>query len=196
MGGDHHVDSETSQRVRDLEERLVRAGVLDGQEIDAALNRYLTNRGVVTNGARLVARAWIDEGFRDRLLADGNAACRELGLTWSGEEPVFKVVANTQDRHNVIVCTLCSCYPTGLLGPSPHWYRSVEYRARVVREPRSVLAEFGVEVASDVDIEVWDASADARYMVLPDRPAGTEGMSEEELVDLITVRGLIGTALV
>jgi nitrile hydratase len=117
MGGDHHIDSETSQRVRDLEERLVQAGVLEGEEVDDALDRYLANRGVVTNGARLVARAWLDEDFRDRLLADGNAACRELGLEWAGEEPIFKVVANGPELHNVIVCTLCSCYPTGLLGP-------------------------------------------------------------------------------
>lgn len=196
MGGEHHIDSEASRRVRDLEARLIGAGVLEGEEIDEALDRYLANRGVVTNGARLVARAWLDEGFRARLLADGNAACRELGLDWAGEEPVFKVVANSVDVHNVIVCTLCSCYPTGLLGPSPYWYRSVEYRARVVREPRSVLSEFGVEVPSETGIEVWDASADARYMVLPDRPAGTEGLSEDELVELVTVRGLIGTALV
>lgn len=196
MGGDHHIDSQTSQRVRDLEARLVEAGVLDGEEIDEALDRYLANRGVVTNGARLVARAWLDDAFRERLLADGNAACRELGLPWAGEEPIFDVVANSSDVHNVIVCTLCSCYPTGLLGPSPHWYRSVEYRARVVREPRSVLAEFGLEISPDTSIEVWDASADARYMVLPDRPDGTDGMTEDELVELVTVRGLIGTALV
>lgn len=196
MGGDHHVDSETSQRVRDLEALLIEAGVLTGEEIDEALDRYLANRGVVTNGARLVARAWLDADFRERLLADANAACRELGLEWAGEEPVFKVVANSPDVHNVIVCTLCSCYPTGLLGPSPHWYRSVEYRARVVREPRAVLSEFGVDVPADTMIEVWDASADARYMVLPDRPAGTEGLNEDELVELISVRGLIGTALV
>jgi len=196
MSGDHHIDSETSQRVRDLEAALVDAGVLTGEEIDEALDRYLADRGVVTNGARLVARAWLDDEFRDRLLTDGNAACRELGLEWVGEEPVFKVVANLPDVHNVIVCTLCSCYPTGLLGPSPHWYRSVEYRARVVREPRSVLSEFGVDVPADTSIEVWDASADARYMVLPDRPAGSEDLTEDELVELITVRGLIGTALV
>ena len=196
MGGDHHIDSQTSQRVRDLEARLVEAGVLDGEEIDEALDRYLANRGVVTNGARLVARAWLDDAFRERLLADGNAACRELGLPWAGEEPIFDVVANSSDVHNVIVCTLCSCYPTGLLGPSPHWYRSVEYRARVVREPRSVLAEFGLQISPDTSIEVWDASADARYMVLPDRPDGTDGMTEDELVELVTVRGLIGTALV
>ena len=172
MGGDHHIDSETSQRVRDLEAVLVDAGILTGEEIDEALDRYLAKRGVVTNGARLVARAWLDDEFRARLLADANEACRELGLEWAGEEPVFRVVANSPEVHNVIVCTLCSCYPTGLLGPSPHWYRSVEYRARVVREPRAVLFEFGIEVPVDTDIEVWDASADARYMVLPDQPAG------------------------
>ena len=194
MSGDHHVDSETSQRVRDLEALLVEAEVLTGEEIDDALDRYLADRGVVTNGARLVARAWLDGDFRERLLADANVACRELGLEWAGEEPVFKVVANSPEVHNVIVCTLCSCYPTGLLGPSPHWYRSVQYRARVVREPRAVLSEFGVDVPSDTAIEVWDASADARYMVLPDRPEGTDHLSEEELIELITVRGLIGTA--
>lgn len=195
MSGEHH-DAEAAQRVRDLEARLIDAGVLEGSEIDRALDLYMRDKGVVTNGARLVARAWIDEGFRQLLLTDANAACRELGLTWIGEEPVFRVVANTADTHNVIVCTLCSCYPTGLLGPSPYWYRSLEYRARVVREPRSVLSEFGLDVDEETAIHVWDASADARYMVLPDRPPGTDDLGEDELIELVTVRGLVGTAIV
>jgi nitrile hydratase len=195
MGAEHH-DADVSRRVRELEARLIESGVLTGPEIDASLDDYLATKGVVTNGARLVARAWVDEDFKQRLLADGNAACRELGIEWSGEEPVFRAVENTPDRHNVIVCTLCSCYPTGLLGPSPHWYRSLEYRSRVVREPRAVLSEFGLDLPEETGVDVWDASADARYMVVPERPPGTEGLSERDLAALVTVRGLIGTASV
>ena len=195
MSAGHH-DAEAAQRVRDLEGQFVAAGVFEGEEVDAALELYMREKGKVANGARLVARAWLDDEFRELLLTDANEACRKLGLTWVGEEPIFRVVANTPNTHNVIVCTLCSCYPTGLLGPSPYWYRSLEYRARVVRDPKSVLSEFGFDVDDAATVHVWDASADARYMVLPERPPGTDDLDEIELIELITVRGLIGTAAV
>ena len=143
-----------------------------------------------------VARAWTDAGFAERLLADANETIREVGLSMSGglQEQRLKVVANTADEHNVVVCTLCSCYPIALLGPSPTWYKSEGYRSRVVREPRAVLHEFGYDVPDDVEITVWDASAESRLMVLPCRPEGTQGLSEAELAGLVTRNGLIGVA--
>ncbi len=194
---DDHVSTPLAARVRRFEERLAAAGLVDDAELDAALDRFLGGASPV-NGARIVARAWTDAAFRDRLLADANAALPELDLSMrSGlQEQRLKVIANTAARHNVIVCTLCSCYPIGLLGPSPSWYKSEAYRARVVREPRAVLAEFGLELPAEVEITVWDASAESRYMVLPVRPAGTDGLSETELAGLVTREGLIGTAAV
>jgi nitrile hydratase len=191
-----HGSLPIAARVRDLEERLIRAGVLTEAQLDQALEDFLTSSSPV-NGARLVARAWVDDGFRARLLDDARAALAELGLgdrTSGGEQ--LRVVANSAERHNVIVCTLCSCYPTRLLGPSPSWYKSSAYRARVVRDPRTVLAEFGLPLPPEVEIMVWDASADARYMVLPRRPAGTEDLAEDDLARLVTRSGLIGTAAV
>ncbi|MFC7575960.1 nitrile hydratase subunit alpha [Klenkia terrae] len=154
--------------------------------------------GTPANGARVVARAWVDDGFRDRLLADANAALPEVGLSMAGglQEQRLKVVANGPDEHHVLVCTLCSCYPIALLGPSPSWYKSEAYRSRVVRDPRSVLAEFGLDLPAGTRIEVWDASAESRYMVLPRRPEGTEGLTEDQLAGLVTRKGLIGTAAV
>jgi len=145
-----------------------------------------------------VARAWVDPAFRERLLADANAALDELGLSMStGPVPLrFTVVPNTPTTHNVLVCTLCSCYPIGLLGPSPSWYKSEAYRARVVREPRAVLAEFGMTLPADTEIVVHDTSAESRHMVLPMRPAGSDGLDEAELAALVTREGLIGTASV
>jgi nitrile hydratase len=194
---DDHVSTPLAARVRRFEERLAAAGLVDDAELDAILDRFLAGAAPV-NGARIVARAWTDAAFRDRLLADANAALPELDLSMrSGlQEQRLKVIANTAARHNVIVCTLCSCYPIGLLGPSPSWYKSEAYRARVVREPRAVLAEFGLELPAEVEITVWDASAESRYMVLPVRPAGTDGLSETELAGLVTREGLIGTAAV
>jgi nitrile hydratase len=142
----------------------------------------------------MAARAWTDPGYRELLLSDGNAAAAELGFRDLSYQ--LRVVPNTPDTHNVIVCTLCSCYPVSLLGPSPGWYKSFAYRSRTVREPRSVLAEFGVALPDDVRISVWDSTSEARYMVLPVRPAGTAGMTVEELAGLVTLNGLIGTALV
>jgi nitrile hydratase len=192
-----HASTPVAARVRRLEERLAATGLVTDDELDAALDRFLAGASPV-NGAHLVARAWTDDAFRDRLLTDAIAALPEIGLSMeSGLQPQrLKVVANTAARHNVIVCTLCSCYPIGLLGPSPSWYKSEAYRARVVREPRAVLAEFGLHLPADVEITVWDASAESRYMVLPVRPAGTGDMTEEQLAGLVTREGLIGTAAV
>ena len=197
MSGDHHGSSAISERVRHVEALLEARGLVDEGEIDRGIDAFLAG-GSPANGARIAARAWVDPGFRDRLLADANAAIRELGLSMSGglQEQRLKVVANTADEHNVVVCTLCSCYPIALLGPSPSWYKSEAYRSRVVRDPRGVLAEFGLELPAGTRISVWDASAESRYMVVPRRPEGTAGMPEEELAGLVTRKGLIGTAAV
>ncbi|MGW7021544.1 nitrile hydratase subunit alpha [Streptomyces decoyicus] len=196
MSGEH-TSVPVAARVRRLEERLIAAGVVGEAQLDEALATMLTGASPV-NGARIVARAWTDEGFRERLLADANAALPEVGLSMAGgiQEQRLKVVENTAATHHVLVCTLCSCYPIGLLGPSPSWYKSEAYRSRVVREPRAVLAEFGLELPDGTAITVWDSSAESRYMVLPRRPEGTAGRSEAELAALVTREGLIGTAAV
>ncbi|MEU6116406.1 nitrile hydratase subunit alpha [Streptomyces sp. NPDC047117] len=196
MSGEH-ASSTVAVRVRRLEERLIGAGVIADDQLDAILTSVLNGASPV-NGARIAARAWTDEGFRERLLADANAALPEVGLSMAGgiQEQRLKVVANTAEQHNVLVCTLCSCYPIGLLGPSPSWYKSEAYRSRVVRDPRSVLGEFGLDLPPDVKITVWDSSAESRYMVLPRRPDGTDGLGEEALARLVTREGLIGTAAV
>ncbi|MFD5399483.1 nitrile hydratase subunit alpha [Streptomyces sp. NPDC127097] len=196
MSGEH-TSTPVAARVRRLEERLTGAGVVTEAQLDAALAAMLEGASPV-NGARIVARAWTDPGFRERLLADANAALPEVGLSMAGgiQEQRLKVVENTATTHHVLVCTLCSCYPIGLLGPSPSWYKSEAYRSRVVREPRAVLAEFGLELPDDTTITVWDSSAESRYLVLPRRPEGTEGRSEAELAALVTREGLIGTAAV
>ena len=193
---DHHSNSEIAVRVRRLEERLIDAGLTSDDQLDAIIGRV--SSGSPANGARVVARAWVDPAYRERLLADANRALEELDLSMSGgpQPQRFTVVENTPTRHNVLVCTLCSCYPIGLLGPSPSWYKSEAYRARVVREPRAVLAEFGLELPADAEIVVHDTSAESRHMVLPMRPAGTEALGEAELAALVTREGLIGTAAV
>jgi nitrile hydratase subunit alpha len=191
-----HDDLPAAARARRLEERLIAAGLTSDDEIDEYLTRLYTKASPV-NGARMVARAWTDPRYRDLLLSAGDAAAAELGF--DGLTYALRVVANTETRHNVIVCTLCSCYPVSLLGPSPGWYKSFAYRSRTVREPRAVLAEFGLTVPDDVEISVWDSTSEARYMVLPARPAGTGGTQElgaDELAALVTRNGLIGTALV
>ncbi|GAA4130913.1 nitrile hydratase subunit alpha [Actinomadura keratinilytica] len=193
-----HADLPVAARVRRLEERAIAAGLTSDRELDETLSRFMRDASP-TNGARLVARAWTDPAFRERLLEDGNAAAAEVRLGASGSVPMsyrLKVVENTARVHNVIVCTLCSCYPVSLLGPSPSWYKSHAYRARVVREPREVLAEFGLVLPDEVEIAVWDSSSEVRYMVLPRRPDGTEGLAEEALAALVTREGLIGTAAV
>ena len=196
---DHHggPGHGLAARVRRVEALLEQRGLIDSGELDRALEAYLT-RASPANGARLVARAWLDEGFRARLLADANAALPELGLSMGGgmQQQRLKVVANTEATHNVIVCTLCSCYPIALLGPSPTWYKSESYRSRVVRDPRGVLREFGFAPGPDVEIVVWDSTAESRYLVLPRRPAGTGDLGEAELAALVTRNGLIGVAAV
>lgn len=196
MSADHTGPAATvAARVRRLEGLLEQRGLVDAGELDRALDAFLA-RASPANGARLVARAWLDEGFRARLLADANATLPELGLSMRGgmQEQRLKVVQNTEQQHNVIVCTLCSCYPLALLGPSPTWYKSPAYRSRVVRDPRAVLREFGFVLDPAVQINVWDASAESRYMVLPRRPAGTENLDEQALAALVTRNGLIGVA--
>jgi len=196
MSGEHG-SSVIAARVRHVEALLEARGLLDAGEIDTRIDEFLAG-GSPANGARIVARAWVDPGFAERLLADANTAIREVGLSMAGglQEQRLKVVANTAAEHNVVVCTLCSCYPIALLGPSPSWYKSEAYRSRVVRDPRGVLVEFGLELPADTRIAVWDASAESRYMVLPRRPAGTGSLSETELAGLVTRKGLIGTAAV
>jgi nitrile hydratase len=191
-----HASSVISAQVRNVESLLEERGLLEEGEIDRRIDEFAG--GSPANGARVVARAWTDPGFAERLLADANTALREVGLSMSGglQEQRLKVVANTAQEHNVVVCTLCSCYPIALLGPSPGWYKSEAYRSRVVRDPRGVLREFGLELPATTRVSVWDASAESRYMVLPRRPEGTDGLSEEELAALVTRKGLIGTAAV
>ncbi len=198
MSGDHGGgDAVLAARVRHVEALLEDQGLVDPVELDRALTAFLA-KGSPASGARAVARAWLDEGFRTRLLHDANAALPEIGLSMGGglQEQRLKVVENTETAHHVLVCTLCSCYPIALLGPSPSWYKSEGYRSRVVRDPRGVLRDFGFYPGPEVEITVWDASAESRYMVLPRRPAGTDGASETELAALVTRNGLIGVAAV
>jgi nitrile hydratase subunit alpha len=187
-----HAELPVAARVRALEERLIASGLITDDELDEILAGVYASASPV-NGARMVARAWTDAAYRDRLLADGNAAAAELGFT--GLNYLLKVVENTAGAHNVIVCTLCSCYPTSLLGPSPSWYKSFAYRSRVVREPRTVLAEFGLELPEQTKIRVWDANAETRYLVLPRPPEPLAGQDEDALAGTVSRNGLIGTAL-
>ena len=193
-----HDDLPAAARTRRLEERLIAAGLTSDDEIDEFLTRMYANAAPV-NGAVMVARAWTDPAYRELLLADGNAAAAVSGFSVPPPDKhgyQLRVVANTDQTHNVIVCTLCSCYPVSLLGPSPGWYKSFAYRSRTVREPREVLAEFGVTLPGTAAISVWDSTSEARYMVLPARPAGTKALDAGQLAALVTRNGLIGTALV
>jgi len=193
----NHGSSVISAQVRHVEALLESRGLLEAGEIDTRIDEFLAG-GSPANGTRIVARAWVDPGFAERLLTDANTAIREVGLSMAGglQEQRLKVVANTADQHNVVVCTLCSCYPIALLGPSPSWYKSEAYRSRVVRDPRGVLREFGVELPETTSVAVWDASAESRYLVVPRRPEGTEDLTEDQLAALVTRKGLIGTAVV
>jgi nitrile hydratase len=190
-----HTELPVAARARRLEDRVLAAGLASDGELDMALARFLRKASPV-NGARMVARAWTDPGYLERLLADAGRAAAELGFGTASAGYRLKAVANTQGLHNMIVCTLCSCYPTSLLGPAPSWYKSLAYRSRAVREPRAVLAEFGLRLAASVEIAVWDSSAETRYLVVPLRPDGTGGLREDDLVTLVTRNGLIGTAAV
>jgi nitrile hydratase len=178
-------------RARALEQLLVEKGVLRREDVRQVID-WLVSR-TPADGARLVARAWVDPDFKQRLLADARAAALELGLD-PGPSPVVVAVENTDSVHHLVVCTLCSCYPRALLGPPPDWYKSLPYRTRAVSDPRGVLTEFGVELDDDVELRVLDSTADIRYLVIPRRPSGSEGLTEDELAALVTRDSMIGVA--
>jgi nitrile hydratase len=188
-----HRHADVAVRAAALEALLVEKGLISTDAIDAVVDLYENDVGP-QNGARVVARAWTDNGYLERLRANGTDAIAELG--YGGfEGDTMVVVENTPTVHNVIVCTLCSCYPWPVLGLPPSWYKSSAYRARVVAEPRAVLAEFGLTLDPDVEIRVWDSTAEVRYLVLPMRPPGTESLSEEDLATLVTRDSMVGTAV-
>jgi nitrile hydratase len=190
---DHSHLSETELRVRALETVLLEKGYIDPAAIDLVIRKYEQKIGP-RNGARVVARAWVDSDFKQALMREPARTLASLGYAgMQGEHTT--VVENTPRLHNMVVCTLCSCYPWPLLGLPPVWYKSAPYRSRVVIDPRSVLRDFGVELASDTEIRVWDSTAEMRYLVLPMRPAGTDGWSEEQLASLVTRDSMIGTGL-
>jgi len=192
---DHQaVPSDLTLRVKALESLLVEKGVVDPAALDALIDTYEHKVGP-RNGARVVARAWVDPAFKNRLLADATAAIAEFGYGGrQGEHMV--VVENTPTVHNLIVCTLCSCYPWSVLGLPPVWYKSAPYRSRAVIDPRGVMREFGLELPDEVEVRVWDSTAELRYLVLPERPAGSERLSEEALAALVTRDAMVGVAKV
>jgi len=196
---DHHSAEEHSEltqvdlRVRALRTVLEQKGYIDSAALDVLIDTYETKIGP-RNGARVVARAWVDPAFRNRLLEDATAAIASLG--YAGRQCEHMVaVENTESRHNLVVCTLCSCYPWPVLGLPPTWYKSAPYRARAVKDPRGVLADFGVTLPDSTEIRVWDSTAEVRYLVIPRRPAGTASMAEAELAELVTRDSMIGTGL-
>lgn len=186
-----HLPSDPALRVKTLESLAVERGLVASETIDAWVDAYSDHIGP-RRGAAIVARAWTDPAFRARLVDDAAAAVRELGLEGAATAHL-KAVENTDDRHNLVVCTLCSCYPFSILGMSPPWYKSSAYRARAVREPRAVLAEFGVTLPEDVSVRVWDSTAELRYIVIPQRPAGTEAWDAQRLAAIVTRNSMIGT---
>jgi nitrile hydratase len=198
MGHDHPHDngselSATQVRVRALESALLEKGLVDPAALDALIETYETKVGP-HNGARVVAKAWTDDAYRSRLLEDATAAIAELGYVGrQGEHMV--ALENTPDTHNMVVCTLCSCYPWPVLGLPPVWYKSAPYRSRAVSEPRAVLSDFGVTLPAETEIRVWDSTAEVRYLVVPLRPRGSDGWSEEQLASVVTRDGMIGTGL-
>ena len=205
MSGNHHdsqqagTEAYAALRTKALEALLVEKGLITTDVIDTVVRAYEQDIGPL-NGATVVARAWVDPAYKQRLLTDGTSAIAELGFggrqgTGTGHGDMV-VLENTPTVHNVVVCTLCSCYPWPVLGLPPSWYKSYAYRSRVVREPRVVLREFGLELPESAEIRVWDSNSDMRYMVLPERPAGTEPMGEAELVSLVTRDAMIGVAKV
>jgi nitrile hydratase len=188
---DHQVmPSDPALRVKALESLLVEKGMVDPKALDAVVEAYETRIGP-RNGARVVARAWVDPEYKRRLLANGTAAIAELGYGGSQGEHM-RVLENTPKVHNLVVCTLCSCYPWPVLGLPPTWYKSAPYRSRAVIDPRGVLREFGTELPEDVEVRVWDSTADLRYLVLPERPKGTENLGEQELAALVTRDSMVG----
>lgn len=190
MGKNHpNVDKYVVSRVRALESILLEKGILPADAVDRVIQRYEADTGPMI-GVRAVARAWVDPAYKQRLLEDPRGALKDFGLDYEA----LRVVENTPSVHNVVVCTLCSCYPWAVMGLPPTWYKMPAYRSRTVAEPRRVLAEFGLSIPESREIRVWDSSAELRYMVLPERPAGSQAMSEAELIPLITRDALIGVA--
>ena len=181
-------------RAEALESLLLEKGLIDPKVVDGVINRYVNDVGPM-NGATVVAKAWTDPEYKARLLEDGTRSIAELGFSGPQGEHII-VVENTPEVHNVVVCTLCSCYPWPVLGLPPAWYKDPAYRARMVREPRALLAEMGLPLADDVEIRVWDSSSEVRYFVLPERPEGTDGASEEDLQALVTRDAMVGVARV
>ncbi len=196
---EHHSDHRHSElgemdlRARALESVLAEKGYIDPAALDALIDTYQSRIGP-RNGARVVAKAWVDEAFRDWLLRDASAAIASLGYTGRQGEHML-AVANAPGQHHLVVCTLCSCYPWPVLGLPPTWYKSAPYRSRVVKDPRGVLADFGVTLPTHTAIRVWDSTAELRYLVIPERPAGTDGLSEAQLAELVTRDSMIGTGL-
>ncbi len=193
--GDHHPDPEPyhAVRTRALESLLVEKGLVTTDAIDAVVRMYEQDIGPL-NGAKVVARAWVDPQYKQRLLDNGSVAIAELGFR-GAEGAEIVVLESTPEVHNVVVCTLCSCYPWPVLGLPPTWYKDAAYRSRVVKEPRAVLREFGLDIDESKEVRVWDSTAEIRYMVLPERPAGAGGLSEDELAALVTRDSMIGVAI-
>ena len=185
-----HLPSESALRVKALETVLVQKGLANSENIDHWVDAYSNDIGPM-RGAHMVARSWIDPEYRVRLLDDAAAAADEMGFSGPASGHL-KAVENTDELHNVVVCTLCSCYPFSILGMAPNWYKTAAYRSRVVREPRDVLKEFGVDIDADVAVHVWDSTAELRYLVVPQRPLGTEGMNVGELATIVTRNAMIG----
>ena len=194
MSEHHHEHHQPVQAVRAeaLESILIEKGLLSADRVDDIITMFNERVGPM-NGARVVARAWVDGEFRQRLLDDATEAIKEFDFE-NADVQKLVVVENAPNVHNAVVCTLCSCYPWSMLGLPPRWYKDPAYRSRIVREPRKVLSEFGLDLDEDIDIRVWDSSSEVRYMVLPERPAGTESMSEEELIALVTRDSRVGVA--
>ena len=188
---DHDPIGEPAVALRVLEATLVEKGVISHEDVRQRID-WLVSRSPA-DGARLVARAWVDPVFKERVLANARESALEIGLD-PGPSPVVVALENTEDVHHMVVCTLCSCYPRALLGPPPDWYKSLPYRSRAVSDPRGVLSEFGLELPGDVELRVVDSTADIRYLVIPCRPAGTEGMDEDELAAFVTRDSMIGVA--
>ena len=186
-----HMPPDPALRVKALESLAVEKGLVAQETLDNWVELYANHVGPM-RGAQVVARSWVDEGFRERLLADAGQAVKEFGFEGHATEHL-KAVENTSKEQHLVVCTLCSCYPFAVLGMSPIWYRSAAYRARAVKDPRGVLAEFGVELQEGVSVKVWDSTAELRYLVVPERPAGTDGWSEEQLAKIVTRNSMIGT---
>jgi len=185
-------DDAMATRIEALEELLTEKGLVDPETVDRLIDHY-TNRVGPMNGAKVIARAWVDPAYKRRLLADGTRAIAEFGFPGPGAACI-KVVANTPEIHNVVVCTLCSCYPRSVLGVAPSWYKSPAYRSRMVAEPRALLREMGLDLDARVQIRVWDSSGEARFLVLPLRPEGTDDLSEADLAELVTRDAMIGVA--